>query len=31
VFARKTNGQIAGTSSDLIYLGINDRPKGQEL
>jgi hypothetical protein len=31
VFARKANGEIAGTSSDLIYLGINDRPKGQEL
>ncbi len=31
LFASKANGEIVGTSSDLIYLGINDRPKGQEL
>lgn len=31
IFALKSNGQIAGTSSDIIYLGIDDRPKGQEL
>ncbi len=31
VFAVDPDGSICGTSSDVIYLGINDRPKGQEL
>lgn len=29
VFAQKNNGEIAGTSSDIIYLGIDDRPNRQ--
>jgi hypothetical protein len=31
VFAQKADGSVCGTSSDLIDLGINDRPVGQEL
>ncbi|MCC7532284.1 MAG: hypothetical protein IT342_27520 [Candidatus Melainabacteria bacterium] len=31
VFAQKADGSVCGTSSDLIDLGINDRPSGQEL
>ncbi len=31
VFAQKADGSVSGTSSDLIDLGINDRPLGQEL
>jgi hypothetical protein len=31
VFAQKADGSMIGTSSDLIDLGINDRPRGQEL
>ena len=31
VFAQRADGSVCGVSSDLIDLGINDRPKGQEL
>lgn len=31
IFAQKADGTVCGTSSDLIDLGINDRPRGQEL
>ncbi|MCC7527881.1 MAG: hypothetical protein IT342_05125 [Candidatus Melainabacteria bacterium] len=31
VFARKADGHIAGTSSDLIYLGISDLRQGQDF
>lgn len=31
IFAQKADGAVCGTSSDLIDLGINDRPRGQEL
>lgn len=30
-FAQRADGSVCGVSSDLIDLGINDRPKGQEL
>lgn len=30
VFAISNNGQVLGTSSDPIYLGIKDRPAGEE-
>lgn len=30
VFAVSSNGQVLGTSSDPIYLGIKDRPAGEE-
>ena len=31
VFAQRADGSVCGVSSDLIDLGISDRPKGQEL
>lgn len=31
IFARKKSGELAGTSSDIIYLGIDDRSSGQDL
>ncbi len=31
IFAIKADGRIVGTCSDPVYIGIDDRPKGQEL
>ncbi len=31
IFAQRADGRICGASSDLIDLGIDDRPRGQEL